>query len=195
MPNYNCKLCGFNSTNKKNYSNHILTKKHLKKNDIDLTNSSAPSRLSIDSVKEKNELFVKKSNHMCNFCHNTFTRLNNLTRHQKTCGKMDIITEKVKMLEKENERIQKEATEKEEIFKKQLETYEVMLKSFTTPQTINYFNYIVQNYPNAPALTCQESYTNLIEATTMTLIDVISMYHYDKKLVTFIGLTTCSLTR
>ena len=94
--------------------------------------------------------------------------------NQIECDKDEIIKNKdiiinnaeIESLKKENE-----------IFKKQIETYETMLKSMTSPQTINYFNYIVQNYPNAPALKEQESYTNLLESSTMTLIDVICMYY------------------
>jgi hypothetical protein len=57
----------------------------------------------------------------------------------------------------------------------------------TTPQTINYFNYIVKNYKDAPPLECLESYEDIHDAEEMTLIDVISMYHYDGRLVSFIG--------
>ena len=57
----------------------------------------------------------------------------------------------------------------------------------TTPQTINYYNYITQTYPNAPALEGQKTYKNLLESKISSLMDIISMYYYDNKLVSFIG--------
>ena len=152
----------------------------------------------------------------CKYCENVYTSQSGRSKHMKKCKlniTNNIITEKnneikdikLQNLEDEIKRLQRESREKEKLLKlqakekeellkqqlekteKQLTTYEKMLQSMTSPQTINYFNYIVQNYPNAPPLKEQESYTNLLESKTMTLIDVICMYYNDNKLVHFIG--------
>jgi transketolase len=192
MPKYNCSVCNYDTKRKSNYIRHNVSKNHLQKVNKPMSNSkSIPMRFPSDSSK-----FI------CEHCKNGYASQSNLTRHSHKCTKkkikqiteeneMDALKNKVIRIQQhakeEKKRIQQQAKEKEKQYQKQLETYEHMLKSFTTPQTINYFNYIVQNYPNAPALECQESYDNLIEAKTMTLVEVISMYHYDKKLVHFIG--------
>ena len=196
MTKYNCISCGYSTTRKNDHTRHITSQRHLKKVNTLVAENGAPPKLRHDSAR-KEPLSANKVRE-CSICHTTFTRLSNLTRHHKTCNKLDTITERVKVLEEENERIQREAKdkelllkkqakEKEKIFKKQLDTYENMLKSFTTPQAINYYNFICTNYPNTPALKGQISYHNIIDAKTMTLIEVVTMYYYDNKLVSFIG--------
>ena len=81
----------------------------------------------------------------------------------------------------------KQLTKTEDQFNKQIESYEKLLSSAVGPKTITNYNYILTNYPNAPALTGRESYKNLLESKTMTFIDVICMYHSDNKLVQFVG--------
>lgn len=187
MPIYICKLCDFKSPNKKNYNNHLKTQKHQKK-----------VQESLNETLEEPKRNIKKRDYKCNYCGNNYSTSGSLARHKRTCVEVKSKDIEMEALKKENERLQreaieekkrlqKEAKEKEEIFRKQLESYEQLLKSMTTPQTINYFNYIVQNYPNAPALEGQECYKNLLESKVSSLVDIITMYHYDNKLVNFIG--------
>ena len=181
MVKYICELCKYNTTRKTEYSRHISTNKHLQKV-TDGTNDTQ----SIPKVYPNNT--TKKSRiYKCIHCHNTFSNASSLGRHKKTCADSKLKDNEVVALKKENERIQKEAKEKEEILRKQLDTYEQLLKSMTSPQTINYFNYITTNYPNAPALESQKCYKNLLESKVSTLVDIITMYYYDNKLVNFIG--------
>jgi hypothetical protein len=185
MSKYYCEICSFKTRNKTDHSRHIKTKKHLEKVKEGLNDTQMAPKVYPNNTlkKHRRKMIIYK----CLHCDNIFSNASSLGRHKKTCTESkskDIEVEKVK---KEYKKFQKEAKEKEKILKKQLETYEHMLKSMTSPQTINYYNYIVQNYPNAPALECQKSYNNMIEAKTMTLMEVVSMYHYDNKLVKFIG--------
>lgn len=201
MVKYNCDKCGFLSTNKKDYTRHINTKKH-KKNVITSTNESKmnPIRIQHESSTENSEESHSKR-YECLYCNNSYSTQSNRSKHEKKCIKKLLFDKEIEELKKDNERIQKEneriqqeAKEKEKRslqenkrIQKQLETYEKMLQSMTSPQTINYFNYIVQNFPNAPALEPQESYKQINDSKKMTLMDVVSMYHYDNKLVKFIG--------
>ena len=184
MTDYNCVQCQFYSMNKKDYTRHMKTKKHLKKvKQTHISEFIAPqSHLKSPHEKEYEEINEKiqinEKVYICNSCKNTFTRASSLTKHKKICIDLSI-----KETEKEQEFKNKEI----EILKKQLQTYETLLKSMTTPQTVNYFNFICQNYPDTPALKCQKSYHNIIDAKTMTLIEVVTMYYYDNKLVSFIG--------
>ena len=38
-----------------------------------------------------------------------------------------------------------------------------------------------------PALTCQKSYTNLLESKKKTLMEILTMYYNDKRIKSFIG--------
>lgn len=169
MPNYNCDLCNFKSNRKTDHSRHIKSKKHLENvSQTTITHIAAPDANPTDTFTE--------NVYVCSNCNNKFTRSSSLTRHKKVCVDTIIKDTKVTQLEKENERLLK-----------QVETYESMLKSITSPQIVNYFNYICTNYPNTPALISQKSHVGLLEAKTMTLVEVIIMYHNNKTLANFIG--------
>lgn len=180
MVKYVCELCNYNTERKTEYSRHLNTTKHQQKVNDTPNNKKYKNKSQATARDVNTTLAVIEKVYKCNICKNTFSRNSSLSRHKKTC-----IEGKIK--DQEIERIKQEAKEKEEQYKKQLETYEQLLKSMTSPQTINYYNYIVQNYPDAPALEGQKSYKNLLESKIMTLIDVICMYHDDNKIVNFIG--------
>ena len=93
----------------------------------------------------------------------------------------------MEILEEENKRIQKEAKEKEEFLKKQVETYSNMLNNLTCPQVSNNITYIINTFPNAPPLKELDSYHHMLEAKTMSLVDVVVMYHNNKKLDKFVA--------
>ncbi|ARF09878.1 hypothetical protein Indivirus_5_1, partial [Indivirus ILV1] len=185
MSKYNCDKCSFTSNKKTDYTRHIKTKKHLEKVKETTNDTQMIPKVYINNTNEQK--VMKTIIYKCIHCENVFSNASSLGRHKKTCDEIKLKVIDVETIKKEYEKFQQQAKEKEEELKKQLITYEIMLKSMTSPQTINYYNYIVQNYPNAPALREQESYTNLLESKTMTLIDVISMYYDDNKLVHFIG--------
>lgn len=184
MVQYSCDFCQYKTRRKTEYTRHLNTKGHFEKvNQSNVDSKNIPIRFQNDS-----------NNFGCLYCENRYSTQSNATKHMKKCANKEVneIKEVIKenevdTLKKENERIQKEAKEKEEILKKQIETYETLLKSLTTPQAINYYNFICTNYPNTPALECQKTYTDLIEAKKLSLIDIIEMYYYDNKLVNFIG--------
>ena len=83
---------------------------------------------------------------------------------------------KMQMLEKEVEKLNK-----------QVSIYESLLKSAMAPQTVTNFNFISNAYPNTPALEGQKTYINMCEAKTMSLVELIYLYYHDNKLVIFIG--------
>ncbi|ARF09637.1 hypothetical protein Indivirus_2_16 [Indivirus ILV1] len=177
MSKYICSNCNFKSTRKTDYTRHNQSKRHLEK----VSEKPNGARIVHESCIEKRNVY------QCPYCENTYSSASTLARHKKACGaKMELLKEK-DIQDKIS--ITEVTTLKEKVttLQKQVETYEMMLKSFTSPQIINYFNYICTNYPNTPVLESQKSYVNLLEAKTMTLVDVITMYHNNKKLVNFIG--------
>jgi len=196
MSKYNCDICNIHTNKKTDYSKHIKTKKHLEK----------VSKHTNESQTYHKDI-VNKNIYKCPFCENTFTRSCNLSRHKKACGaKEDIIKEKdneikdnkLIILEKEIKKIQKESKEKENFLKKQFEeekynyknqlaTYEKMLSSLSTPQAITNYTYISNAYPNTPALEGRKSYANLLESTERTLMEILTMYYKDKRIISFIG--------
>ncbi len=175
MTIYECKTCNFNSDRKTDYTRHINSKRHLEKV---LHETETQPEIVDESVTE-----IDEKPYECSHCHVKFSRLCNLSRHKKICLEAKIKDTEAKIkdnsvihLEKENERLQKQVT-----------TYEMMLKSFTSPQIINYFNFLCSNYSTTPILEEQKSHVCLLEAKTMTLIEVITMYHGNKTFVNFIG--------
>lgn len=182
MSKYICNLCEYKSDKKTDYSRHMISKRHLEKVNKTMKHTNNIPKTYIDKEKA----------YKCLFCGNTYSNSSSLARHKKACNtKEELIKEKdiiisenkVNILQKEIEHLHQQLKKTE----KQVDTYETMLKSITGPQTITNFNYISNNYPDTPALEGRKSYTNMIEAKTLFLIDVITMYYYDKKLVNFIG--------
>lgn len=191
MVKYICESCKYETDKKTDYSRHNKSKRHLEKvEEMPIHTQSIP-KVYLDKNKVYN----------CIFCENIYSNSSALSRHKKACELKDkLLKEKHELIsEKEKEtnivNIKTEhMAEKMELLEKeikqlhkQVNTYETMLKAMSTPQTINNFNYICNNYPDTPALEGQKSYTNMIESKKLTLMDIISMYYYDKKLVPFLG--------
>ncbi len=160
MPEYRCSPCGFLSEKKTDLTRHLATAKHCE-------------TVAVNAVNE----FV------CSNCGNSFSRSSGLSRHKKTCYEgiikdleTNIIKEDCEKLKKEINRLQKQVT-----------TYETMLKSITTPQIANYFNYICTTFPNPPVLLSQKTHNSIHTAKSMSLIEVIIMYYDNKTLINFIG--------
>ncbi|ARF09671.1 hypothetical protein Indivirus_2_50 [Indivirus ILV1] len=198
MVHYTCELCSFSSNNKTNYSRHLLTKGHLTK----VNENPIKNVTTLDDTQQHRV----KSTFICKYCNNSFARSSSLMRHMDKCSKISVLDEKddeikdirLQTLENEIKKIEKETKEKEKIYKKQikelqnnfnkqLESYEKLLTSVTSPQNVTNYNYILSNYPNAPALESKKSYANLLETNIMTLVDLIIMYYEQGRLVTFIG--------
>ena len=83
---FKCNCCDFKTDRKSNYNTHSKTKKHLKK--LEITSENPPKTLRKHS----------ENIYHCEFCNNTYTRLDNLHRHQNKCVKL-IIENNDKQLE------------------------------------------------------------------------------------------------
>ncbi|ARF09881.1 zinc finger protein [Indivirus ILV1] len=175
MSKYHCEICVFSTVNKTDYSRHNKTKKHLEK--VKYATITQPELVQIS------EKIIVTPQYECEFCHVKFTRLSNLSRHKKICINANIININNNHMKEKVESLETQLKEA----RKQIDTYESLLKSALTPHIINNFTYISNNYPNTPALESQKSYNNLLEAKTMTLIEVITMYHDKKRMPNFIG--------
>ena len=114
MPLYECKICNFSTIFRRNYTRHILTPKHKKRltdsfslrdedekkdySSLSLTqkrlifpeNDSILTHFSLSSEKKRTEILDRNSHCVCIFCEKTFSRKNNLIRHQKkSCKKIN----------------------------------------------------------------------------------------------------------
>ena len=174
MPTYSCKLCKYSTTKKTDYTRHIVTKNHQKK----------VQHVNGESIVNPIRIQYESSNKfMCMYCPNTYSTQSNLSKHMKKCANKVVIEVKQESKSNEVDNLRK----KVEILEKQNNTYEQMIKSFTCPQTINNITYIVEMYSDAPALKKLTSYSDILDAKTMTLVDVSIMYYERKKIDKFIG--------
>ena len=73
-PKYNCEICDIKTNNKKDYSNHLLTRKH--------TNNSNQQHLSTNDRKKSQ--FTQK--YICMGCDKSYDSRSGLWRHQKKCN-------------------------------------------------------------------------------------------------------------
>lgn len=184
MSKYSCDICSFKTGNKTDYSRHSRTKKHKEKVKETTKNTIGTQ-----------DTYIKTENiHKCPFCNNVYSNSSSLARHKKACGvKQEIIKEKEKddminnnelnTLKKENERLQKQ----NEIYEKQLETFTELLKTKMNPTNVNNLTYIINNYDSAPQLKKLESYKQIHNAKTVSLVDLIILYYEQNTLCKFIG--------
>lgn len=73
---YECKICNYTTTVKSNFKKHLMTKKHIKNTELPL-----------EAIEASNE----KDKYYCEFCSKSFTRKDNLIRHNSHhCKKTEI---------------------------------------------------------------------------------------------------------
>lgn len=207
---YICSPCGFKTSAKGDYGRHIESNKH-KKNIAVQEKQKNNTVLAPTQIPDLNKIYK------CQYCGIDFSNSSSLSRHKKICIEKTLqlkeiemlrqwIAEKDKQLESKNKEIENKDKQLENkdiqlINKdKQLENkdkqidiqdrYMYSITKLNSPKRkkiMNYFGFLCTNYPNTPALGGQESHSGMIKAKTMKFIDVISMYYYDKRLVSFIG--------
>ena len=73
FPKYICEICDIKTSNKKDYNNHLLTRKHL--------NNSIPQHLATNNKKN----FQYSQSHVCMLCDKIYDSRSGLWRHQKKC--------------------------------------------------------------------------------------------------------------
>lgn len=185
MVQYNCPTCSYTTKQKMDYTRHMQSKKHLTK----VSQESIPQTIALPEFRPVSVPTADDKPHFqCESCRTKFTRLCNLTRHKKICidskyknlekesmlekVKNENILEKVKMLEKEIERLNKRVE---------------ITESSSKPTNINNLTYITYNYSSAPPLKGLPSYAHILDADTMTLPEVLIMYHQQGTLCRFLG--------
>jgi hypothetical protein len=126
---YNCNLCCYTTDKKSDYDKHLKTKKH--------------NKTSIKKIN-KNDLINSKIN-KCIYCGITYSRLDNLKRHESKCSKR-IIIEKNKELQKQHDKLKK--YEQELYYLKQI----INLSEKKEDSSISKFKFINNNYKLANPL-------------------------------------------
>lgn len=185
MTIYKCDLCRFSTLKKTDYSRHIETKKHCEKVEEDMkTNPKNQPKISVESHLENSNILYP-----CSSCGFKFTRLCNLRRHEKICieSKLKDKNNKIIQIEEKNENdIKLIQIQLEEAYK-QIDIYKSLLHSSVGVSTSNTFNYISHNYVNTPKLEGKKTHNTILDAKTMTLIEVIKLNYDNETLAKFIG--------
>ena len=176
MSKYTCDYCTISTGNKKDYNKHLLTKKHKSK--VLLSTNTIPT-----DPHASPTLPLEQKSYICLNCNNSFARSSGLSRHKKTCMETIIINNEVENLKKETDLLKQQVKQ----YEKRMDTYEEMIKTLTCPQTINNITFLINSYPDAPVLKELPSYGHILDAKSMSIADVMIMYHETKKLDKFIG--------
>ncbi len=166
---YNCSLCNYFTDDRKNYSHHKKTKKHIenvsKQNDTAQNRTTPHETALCDSDKLVNHKDNNNINHekkyICQICNIEFTRADTLVRHQKKyCSmkavqevKMDYIIKEKESLEKQLQELRKEKEEEKKKLEEQLLYYrDVMYKKTENDCNMTNLNFLNKHYADAPAL-------------------------------------------
>ena len=162
---YNCDHCNYETGIKSNFTRHEKSVAHCQKIKL----------LSL-------ELSSKKKNHKCK-CGAAFSHKSGLSRHGKSCNKLDEVQEL-----KEQVAALVETNNDVTALLKEILNNNVILSS---NQTINNYNvsiknYVQSNYPNAPALIAPADYAKL-KYKNQDLDDALLYHHENKSLHKFLG--------
>lgn len=168
MPhNFECSFCGYKTTKKSSFNNHLLSKKHQRncsKNDSrNLQNSRGT-----ENVPSGTEIVPKGTENVpnvCEYCGKVLSYKKTLSRHKKTCKFKDVVIEKKQLettfesdkndltekLEEQQEMLQKQ-NKKLEKFKEMKDDYMKLLKQIAQSKvkgnTMNMY-YIINHFNDA----------------------------------------------
>ena len=161
MTNYECTICKFLSSNKKDYNRHLITKKHI------INTNSLKKELHVP-VKNNTPILLPKTpqnsaklkktqqNHkyICEYCKNIFTRSNNLTRHLKICANKDNEIIKLKSKLEQFEKDNCEQYEKIKFITAENNYHKQMLNEAggIVKKSVSALTYIMNNYGSAPTI-------------------------------------------
>jgi hypothetical protein len=77
---FNCDICDYTTRNKKDFSKHLLTRKHIYRTNLEQTKSPNTNECQITNNLDK------KSQFSCRVCNKTYKARNSLWYHEKTCN-------------------------------------------------------------------------------------------------------------
>ncbi|ARF10007.1 hypothetical protein Indivirus_7_23 [Indivirus ILV1] len=196
---YNCAQCAYSTNRKSDISRHNQSVKHLQKiQKVPIESNNNSSGIHHESTAQ----------YSCTYCENTYSTQSNRSKHMKKCFQQIAKEKDMKLTEKdvqiENiikekdeqmkdmviDNLKKEAAilkKEKELLNKRLDEYAELLKSAIAPTTVNNFAYITSTYPNAPALKQLLSYDHILEAKTLSLVDLMCLYYEQGTLCQFIG--------
>lgn len=126
---YKCELCNYSANSKKNLNIHMLSKKHLEKeqegNNLfhpfqnwNFEDNCYPKNdnNSVDNSPDIQNLNDKSTNqhkYMCKYCNNCYVQLSGLNKHLKKCSKKTEIEKEEKILQICNAKLQAELEKKD----------------------------------------------------------------------------------
>jgi hypothetical protein len=76
---FNCAICDYNTRNKKDFSKHLLTRKHIYRTNLEQAKSPDQNECQLINNSDK------KSQFSCKSCNKTYKARNSLWYHEKTC--------------------------------------------------------------------------------------------------------------
>lgn len=194
MVQYECNICNYKTKNKSNHIKHCNTKKHMEKesvtsnkyinnnsNIIKLFNCSQKTLIGLSKDSSKTE-------YICDFCHRTFTRSNNLGRHLKSCSTKQNVSDHYKNLEL-NDHVKNLNIEMDK-YKDEAKYYKQMLMEAggLVKKSVSALTYSVQNYDNAPAIkTINVDDIETFENPKKKIIEDVLSYYKHKTLNRHLG--------
>ena len=168
-----CDICNYTTKKQGNYNRHLDSKKHTYKVTHDTSNKylqkteekydfskllQTPQNSQKLPKSPKSIEILSESNYVCDSCGGKFARINNLTRHYKTCPKAHNETQILKL---KLEQYEKSATQKEEFFNRELSHYKEEASYYKNllneagglvKKSVSALTYVVGNYDNAPCI-------------------------------------------
>jgi len=148
---YSCDICCYTTTIKSNFKKHLLTRKHLKKSQLPLATIKPVKAKEKEKVKAKN-----KEHYKCKFCKKSFTRKDNLLRHNSNHCKHSIVS-----LDLQNQinDLRNEIEEGKDAFKGVLEEKD------------KYINYLKEQNKNMNQTTFQIIQNNIITMSPLKFLN------------------------
>ena len=92
---YECKICNFSSRIKTHLNRHLKTNKHIK-NLKELSGENEKKYKSPSKIPQNTSIYLKNTSKtliytfQCQYCDKTYSRKDNLTRHEKICSENNI---------------------------------------------------------------------------------------------------------
>lgn len=175
---FTCLPCGFKSTRLNDYTRHLESNKHKKNEALAKKNKTKPQDIPIPQPVIQQLLKIYK----CLYCGIEYSNSSALSRHKKVCVEKSEFSK-----EKEIELLKQQLVDRD----KMLHSFESIINTISSPaqkeNALSYFNFLHTNFPNTPALETTPKHDDMLEAKTMSFIEVITMYYNNGTLINFIG--------
>jgi hypothetical protein len=181
MPNYICKCCNFSTLLKSNYTNHLITKKHINNSKSKVSpgkSKVSPGKSKVSpNIHDINELV--NDNYFCKYCGQQYKHKQSVTKHIKySCikNKTEDLTELVRLLnnqlENQKNQLQTQSKQIEKLMGK------LEINSSFNNNTIN--NITLLNYKDTDVThLTDDDYKKCIKKVCFCVMGLIEKVHFN----------------